>query len=44
MTSTRAVVNLAGDNLAEGRWTRAKKERILRSRTDAGAAVAAILR
>ena len=34
----RAVVNLAGDNLAEGRWTRAKKERILRSRTDAGGA------
>jgi len=39
-----AVVNLAGDNLAEGRWTRAKKERILRSRTDAGAAVAAAVR
>jgi hypothetical protein len=39
-----AIVNLAGDNLAEGRWTRAKKERILRSRTDAGAAVAEAVR
>jgi uncharacterized protein (TIGR01777 family) len=34
-----AIVNLAGDNLAEGRWTRAKKARILTSRTDAGAAI-----
>jgi uncharacterized protein len=34
-----AVINLAGDSLAEGRWTRVKKARILRSRTDAGAAV-----
>jgi hypothetical protein len=33
------VVNLAGDNIAEGRWNAAKKERILRSRLDAGAAV-----
>lgn len=40
----RAVVNLAGDNLAEGRWTRAKKERILRSRTDAGSAIVAAVR
>ena len=39
-----AIVNLAGDNLAEGRWTRAKKEQILRSRTDAGAAVVAAVR
>jgi uncharacterized protein (TIGR01777 family) len=39
-----AVINLAGDNLAEGRWTRAKKERILRSRTDAGAAVVEAVR
>jgi uncharacterized protein (TIGR01777 family) len=35
----RAVVHLAGDNLAEGRWTRAKRERILRSRTDSGRAI-----
>ena len=40
----RAVVNLAGDNLAEGRWTRAKKERILRSRTDAGGALVEAVR
>lgn len=40
----RAVVNLAGDNLAEGRWTRAKKDRILRSRTDAGRAVVEAVR
>ena len=39
-----AIVNLAGDNLAEGRWTRAKKEQILRSRTDAGAAVVEAVR
>lgn len=39
-----AFVNLAGDNLAEGRWTRAKKERILRSRTDAGRAVVEAVR
>ena len=34
-----AVVNLAGDNIAAGRWNAAKKERILRSRLEAGAAV-----
>ena len=34
-----AIINLAGDNLAEGRWTRAKKARILQSRVEAGAAV-----
>jgi len=28
------VVHLAGDNIASGRWTRAKKERILSSRVD----------
>jgi uncharacterized protein (TIGR01777 family) len=39
-----AVVNLAGDNLAEGRWTKAKKGRILLSRTDAGAAVVEAVR
>jgi uncharacterized protein (TIGR01777 family) len=40
----RAIVNLAGDNLAEGRWTRAKKARILASRTSAGAAVVEAVR
>jgi uncharacterized protein (TIGR01777 family) len=35
----RAVVNLAGDNIGRGRWTRRKKERILKSRLDAGRAV-----
>jgi uncharacterized protein (TIGR01777 family) len=39
-----AIVNLAGDNLAEGRWTRAKKARILRSRVEAGGAVVDALR
>ena len=34
-----AVVNLSGDNIAEGRWNASKKDRILRSRLDAGAAV-----
>jgi len=29
-----AVVNLAGENVASGRWTTSKKERILQSRTD----------
>jgi uncharacterized protein (TIGR01777 family) len=40
----RAVVHLAGDSLAEGRWTRAKRERILRSRTDSGRAIVEAIR
>ena len=34
-----AVVNLAGENLGEGRWSKARKERIRSSRADAGLAV-----
>jgi uncharacterized protein (TIGR01777 family) len=30
-----AVINLAGENIAEGRWTRQRREQILRSRIDA---------
>lgn len=39
-----AVVNLAGDNLARGYWTRAKKDRILASRVQAGSALVAAVR
>ena len=34
-----AVVNLAGENLSAGRWTAARKQRILDSRANAGKAV-----
>lgn len=34
-----AIVNLAGDNIASGRWSAAKKKSILASRVDAGEAV-----
>ena len=34
-----AIVNLAGDNIASGRWTRAKQDSILNSRVNAGLAV-----
>lgn len=34
-----AIVNLAGENLAGGRWTTARKQRILNSRLQAGRAV-----
>lgn len=30
-----AVIHLAGDNIATGRWTKAKKDRVLSSRVDA---------
>ncbi len=39
-----AIVNLAGDNIAAGRWTADKKKRILSSRLDAGAAVTEAVR
>lgn len=35
-----AIINLAGENLASGRWTEARKRRILESRVDATRAVA----
>ncbi|MGE5223653.1 MAG: TIGR01777 family oxidoreductase [Omnitrophica WOR_2 bacterium] len=34
-----AIINMAGDNLSSGRWTREKKKRILNSRINAGKAV-----
>jgi uncharacterized protein (TIGR01777 family) len=37
--STGAIVNLAGESISSGRWTRSKKARILKSRLDAGQAV-----
>jgi uncharacterized protein (TIGR01777 family) len=39
-----AVINLAGDSLSQGRWTEAKRVRILESRTDAGRAVSEAIR
>ena len=38
-----AVVHLAGDNIAKGRWTREKKERIEKSRTEGTRNLAAAL-
>jgi len=40
----RAVVNLAGENLAGGRWTTARKQRIRQSRLNAGQAVVEAVR
>lgn len=34
-----AIVNLAGENIASGRWTKQRKQRILESRLDAGKAL-----
>ncbi len=34
-----AIVNLAGENISSGRWSQARKKRILESRTNAGRAV-----
>lgn len=38
-----AVINLAGENLAEGRWTAARREAILRSRIDTTRTLAAAM-
>jgi uncharacterized protein (TIGR01777 family) len=39
-----AIINLAGESLAGGRWTAERKQKIVRSRTDAGAAVVEAIR
>jgi hypothetical protein len=38
-----AIVNLAGENISTGRWTEKKKQRILRSRLDAGKSVVEVV-
>jgi uncharacterized protein len=39
-----AIVNLAGENLGSGPWTRSRKERILTSRVEAGKAIVDAIR
>src|SRR6185295_2974739 len=39
-----AVINLAGENIAEGRWTAERKKRLVSSRLDATGAIVAALR
>lgn len=38
-----AVINLSGENIGSGRWTRPKKEKILNSRIDTGKIITAAL-
>ena len=39
-----AVINLAGENIADGRWTAERKQRLVASRLDATGAIVAALR
>ncbi|MGC9450735.1 MAG: TIGR01777 family oxidoreductase [Oceanipulchritudo sp.] len=39
LEGVEAVIHLAGENIASGRWTRARKARILRSRIDGTATI-----
>ncbi len=39
-----AVINLAGENIASGRWTKARKEKILNSRLNVTQALAEVLK
>jgi uncharacterized protein (TIGR01777 family) len=39
VNGTEAIVNLAGENISSGRWTTARKRRILESRLNVGRAV-----
>jgi hypothetical protein len=43
LRQAKAVINLAGDNIGEGRWTEAKKQHILRSRETAAQTIASAL-
>jgi hypothetical protein len=44
LSESDAIVNLAGEPLADKRWTAEEKDRILRSRVDAGNAIVGALR
>ncbi len=41
---THAVINLAGENVGAGRWTKKKKDIILSSRTEAGEALSSAIK
>ncbi len=43
LVGAQAIVNLAGENVAGGRWTAQRREQILRSRTDATRTIVAAL-
>ncbi|HYO78871.1 MAG TPA: NAD-dependent epimerase/dehydratase family protein, partial [Thermoanaerobaculia bacterium] len=44
VSSADAIVNLAGENIAEGRWTDARKQRLIDSRLNATRAIVEALR
>ena len=44
LDGTTAIVNLAGESIADGRWTAARKARIVRSRTETAAALTRALK